>query len=167
MEALLEELCSVLHEELEQQENLLAVSAAQQAAIVARDAAEVEMRATAMQVIVRDVVQTEARRAAVANALAVELGLSPKATLSQLAASLSEPWRGRLAFLQGRLREVMERTRQLNRENAFLLRRSLRMVDQCLRFFQPGMAGMTSHYTSSGQEPSASRSAAALVNQKG
>lgn len=167
VEALLDELCSILHEELEQQENLLAVSTAQRAAIVARDAVEVELRAAAMQVIVRDVMQSEARRLAVVADLAADLQLSPRATLSHLAAALPEPWRGRLTFLQGRLREVMEHTRQINRENAFLLRRSLRMVDQCLRFLQPDSTRPTAHYTSNGQEPSAVRNAAAFVNQKG
>lgn len=168
MEELLDTLCEILGDELERQENVLAQCQGQRDAVRDRDVTRVADRATALQALLRQTADAESRRHEILRRLVEALGLPAEhCSLTRLVEAAPEPWKGRLRHLQGRLRETMAQSRVLARENAVLLRRSVRIVGQCLQHFQPDAPSGTGHYTSSGDQTPIVRQPAALLNQRG
>ena len=163
-----DKLCEILGDELERQENILAQCRAQQEAVRIRNVADLEARSVALQILFREVVATEPRRQETLRRVAVELGLeSANPSLTEVVLAAPAPWNGRLRHLQLRLRETLRQSRDMARENAILLRRSLRVVGRCLQVFQVEAPYASGRYSPSGQKTAAAQVPALLVNQRG
>jgi hypothetical protein len=168
MEAIFEQLCEILEDELERQENVLAQCRAQQEAARMRDVAGLEARSSALQILFREATAAEPKRQQTVRQVAAELGLhEANPSLGVLVEASPEPWDGRLRHLQGRLRDTLQQSRNQARENAILFRRSLRTVTGCLQVFRLEAPNGAGHYTQSGHESAGTQSPALLVNQRG
>lgn len=147
----LQKLCELLEDELERQENVLAVCIAQGEAARARDIELLEARATALTRLIEDAVKAEPLRLQLVHEVVQSYGLQPEQqTLSGLIAAAPEPWSGRLALFQQRIREVLGQIRVKVRENNALVRRSLNRVNKTLNALMPPERGRAPLYTASG-----------------
>jgi len=164
----LEMLCGVLDDELERQETVLAVTEAQQNAILANDAANVEARTAALEILIRETVQAEAERHCVLRKVVEHFDLPPERhTMTDLIAVAPEPWRSRLSEYQTRIRDTVNRTRAYVRTNRRVLRQSIRVVDQCLSAIQRCEETTAARYGADGMEPARKQRTPSLLDQKG
>lgn len=162
------ELCKILEDELERQENVLVQCRAQQDAARLRDVKALEDRSSALQHLYREAAAAEPRRLDALRRVAAELGIpSDKPTLTEVIQKAPGPWDERLRHLQARLRETLRQSRGQARENAVVLRRSLRQVSRCLQVFRIEAPSAAGHYSPSGQQAAAAQPAALLINQRG
>lgn len=168
MDAIFEQLCEILGDELERQENVLAQCRAQQEAARSRDVAGLQARSAALQILFRDSTAAEPQRQQTIRRVAAHLGLpEDEVSLTGIVQASPAPWSGRLHHLQGRLRDTLQQSRGQARENAIVLRRSLRAVGRCLQVFRLETPTGSGHYTQAGKETAAVQSPALLINQRG
>lgn len=134
----LEELCTVLDQELERQELLHGLVTAQREAIRARDHKTLEARTEAIGVVAREARDAEGGRQALFDRLARAYELpADKCNMSGLIAACPAPFHKRLRELQTALRDMVETTQREMQANAKLVRRSLRAVKTSLAAAQP------------------------------
>jgi 16S rRNA U1498 N3-methylase RsmE len=163
-----DELVAILEDELERQENVLAQCRAQREAVRLRDVPALEARSNALQHLYREAAAAEPRRLEILCRVAAELGIQcARPTLAEIMLNAPAPWDERLRHLQARLRQTLHESRGQARENAAMLRRSLRQVSRCLQVFQIEAPTAAGHYSPSGQQAAAAQPAALLINQRG
>ncbi|MCP4644410.1 MAG: flagellar protein FlgN [bacterium] len=168
MDEALNTLCSVLDDELERQEMVLAVCKAQQEAIQQRNMEHLQDKTAALEILIREAKEAEAERMCVLRQIVGNLELPPeRQTMSELIGLAPEPWCSRLRDFQKRIRETVSETQALVRGNRRVLRQSLRVVDQCVNALQHCSEANASDYTASGAENRTQRGAPALLDQKG
>lgn len=133
LEDYLEALCEVFQDDLERQEDMLALCKAQGQAALAHDVEMIEARTEALSILIADAADSEKRRIALAAALVEGLRLPPeKQTLSALIELAPQPWKQRMTDFQKRMRELLEQTRDIVRSNGQVLRRSAKVVGEAL-----------------------------------
>lgn len=168
MTDLFDALCTILEDELERQETVLAVCRAQQAALANRDIEYLEAKTAALELLIEEAADAERDRQRVLGLLFNELGLPEEGrTLSALSAVAPAPYSTQLTELQARLQDVLAASQGLVAENDHLFRASARTVDRCLDTVQALRGGgQASAYGERGRGAH-SRVQPALLDQKG
>jgi len=168
IEDLLDHLCEHFDDELERQQNVLAVCRAMGQGARAQDHEYLEAKTAALHVLLRQAIAAEQVRLALVRAVVDHYALPADAqTLSGLIAAVPEPWRQRMQEFQVLMRATLETTRRLVRENNRVLRRSLYVVNQTLAAMalcEPGAGGA---YDGTGGEIVRVHSVPAMVDQRG
>jgi len=132
-EQALRTLYACLEEELERQENMVAVCAAQAEAAVARDIEALEARTSALHVLIEDAARAQSRRLAATATLVETLGLPvEQQTLSSLIAAVPSPWRERYQEVQSRIQSVLAQSTAHVRRNNRVFRTGLRSANAAL-----------------------------------
>ncbi len=168
MDDLLNQLCGVLDDEIERQELALTLCEAQSDAAAAHDAAALNGRTEALNLVLRETVAAEETRLRVLCDLVARLELTEgQQTMSGLVAALDEPWRGRVAQRQKRLRMLLADVRAANQRTARILRKNMRRVQECLSFLDAPDAEKANRYDRSGHEHGQRREALGLLDQRG
>ena len=163
----LDELCEILDEELERQENVMAVCRAQRVAAIRGNTAEIERNTEALGVLIREAKASEPARLSAVRQVVEEFALPvEQQTLSGLIGVAPEPWRKRLADFRFRLRRTVWASRQIVQQNARIIRGSLRAVEHCLISLEQG-AQMGGGYDDRGGNPSARSGWPVFMDQKG
>lgn len=168
MSNLLDTLCNALDEELERQENVLALCTAQQTALIERNVAYLREVARSLDNLIREAREAEKQRGTVVAQVARNYHIpAAQPTLSDLVAAAPEPWKSRLGYFQRRLREVLSETRRVVRDNDLRARRSLHIVQDCIAATWPRGPLDQSRYNSRGTTRMASRCEPALIDARG
>jgi hypothetical protein len=167
-EELLGALCSYFEQELERQEMVLALCAAQGRAARAHDTEYLEANTEALGQLIHAAVRGEKERLVVVQALVGLLSLPPeRQNLSSLVALATEPWSERLAFYQEQLQDVLAKIRVTVRENAPILRRSLRIVNGTLQTLEICASARDGRYDARGEEGNSNGLPPNLIDSKG
>ena len=134
MSSLHDRLLNMLEDEVERQENVLAVCMAQAEALKTNDLEYLEAKTAALVALIQDAAQSARERSVVVQAILAEAGLAVDGTVrfSCVLAASPEPCRGRLAETHGRLRAVLNETRPAAFSNALTLRTALRTMNGTL-----------------------------------
>lgn len=165
---LLDALCASFDGELERQENVLALCRAQGEAVCAHDIEAIEARTRALVVLVEDALGAEGERLPFLGEVVEYFALPvEKQTLTDLIAVSPEPWRRRMAEFQQRIQKTLEETRKVVRENAGLMRRSLRIVDSSLQLVMGTEAETAPAYEDTGGEPARTGRKPAMIDARG
>ena len=172
MNELFDTLCSMLDDELERQENILAICRAQAEAARAYDVEHLEARTAALLPLLRDAALAEPLRSRLLDQIAlndlnVQTPEPGRPTLREVAEIAPEPWMSRLRHYQWRLREVLDETRAVVQANATALRTSLRVVGQALKAVDQTGAPASPGYSADGFEPASGIAQPALMDQRG
>lgn len=168
MSAAFESLCSLLEDECERQENILAVCRSQGEAARNRDVAEMEAKTAALELLLQEVKQAEDERNRVARLLSEEHGVPHDCgTLSELIRHAPEAWRPRLRHMQARLRGVLDSTRQVVRANAGVMRHAARKVSRSVGLLTRQDPSNPASYTAAGMELAVSERQPVLMDQRG
>ncbi len=164
-----EQVCEVIQDELERQQNVLAVCKAQRAALSANDIEAVEARTAALESLIRDAVGAEAQRHAVLRSAVDYCELPPeRQTMTHLVEELPQPWSSRLSHLQKQLKSTIQETQQVNRANARTIHRSRQMTDRCFAALRGSENDPPGAYDENGAEPLAQRQETpALLDHRG
>lgn len=166
-EALLERLCRLFDDELERQENVLALCRAQGEAVRAHDVEAMEGRTRALVVLVEDAKKAERERIEILRRVVEVTGLpEDRQTLSDLISAVPGPWNDRMAEFQSRIRRTLGDTRAVARENAALMRHSLRVVNRSVRT-ATGADAVTETYDAEGRGPFLAGRAPAVLDAQG
>ncbi len=167
-ESVLEKLCDHFDDELERQENMLALCIAQGEAARAHDLEFLEAKTAAMMALQQEAIDAEAERLSLVCQVVDAYDLPvEKQTLSDLIRIAPEPWKRRLGEFQTKMREVIESVRKVSQENAGLMRRSQRVVNDALNTvmrFNPAGGG---RYDASGHAEPVFAARAAFVDHRG
>ncbi|MBI2433655.1 MAG: flagellar export chaperone FlgN [Candidatus Hydrogenedentes bacterium] len=162
----LQALCKVLEDELERQENVLAVCLAQGEAARAHNVAALETKTAALTLLIEQAAKAERERLRLVHEIVDALKLPvEQQSLSGLIAHVEEPWRLRLSEVQHRLRTVMGQTRAAIKAHNITIRRSLRIANQTIQTLVCGSNPALSPYGGGGE--AAPCAPAALLNQIG
>jgi len=133
LENLLDDLCALLDDELERQENIHQVALSQKEAALARDSASLEARTRAMQLLVLETLEVEKQRINLVTDVVKILEIpSTMQSLTGLIELAPQPWSRRLAYFQKRFNEVILETRSIIRDNNKFISLNLRQIDQVL-----------------------------------
>lgn len=163
-----EALCAVFDDDLERQENLLALCHAQARAVLEHDIELLEARTEAMTALVGEVSQSERLRVALATVLVEALRLpADQQTLSGLIAVAPEPFRTRMREFQVRMQAVLAETREVVRANHLVLRRSSRIVAEALNALTVCTPPPRGEYDARGDAPDGPHQQPALLDRKG
>lgn len=166
MSELFEQLCGLLDDEVERQENVLAVCKAQSEAVRTRDIEYLEAKTAALVALIQEVAKAAGERANVIRAIINENGLkSARLTLSDVVGAAPEPLRGRLADAHRRLRAVLNETRPVVLANASSLRKALQTMSDSLSILEPA-AVEGAGYDATGMGP-AGVGPASMIDQRG
>jgi hypothetical protein len=164
---LLDSLCAYFDDELERQENVLALTRAQGRAARFYDLEALEAHTKALELLIQDAVAAEAVRLKLVRELVVELGLPlERHTLGGLVDAAPEPWKSRMRDFQCRMRDLVRENRTASTENRVLLRRGLRVVNDALTSIIRCLTTAESAYTANGVETSARTIAAGLIDER-
>lgn len=168
MDQLLNTLCNLLDDEVERQENVLAVCNAQRDAVLARDLDSLAARTSALELLIRESITAQAKRHDTLRPIVDRFGLEPgRQTMTHLIEAAPEPWKTRLHGLQKRMRETVEKTRVAVRANAKVTRRSKRMTDGLIRALRQEHQRYQDEYTALGAEKSSRSGNPVLMDQRG
>ncbi len=168
MNELLGALCNQFEEELERQENVLAVCIAQGQAARLHDLEYLEAKTAALNVLIRETAEAERTRMALVEQVVSACALPPgRQTLTELIAVSSEPWKSRLQHFQTRMRATLSETARVVRENNDLIRRSLNVVNQALQSLGQCIPAAPNAYDVRGGEVSGHHSGPAFMDQRG
>ena len=168
MEDVLEHLCGLFDEELERQQNVLAVCRAQHEAILSRDRERLEAKTLALQFLVRDAAEAEPVRHEAQREVVAHYGLPvERQSLTELIQVVPEPWRSRMAGFQTSLRATVAETHAMTRENTRALKRSRSIVQGCLSVLGVCLERSAGDYNARGREPFEPGLSPALVDQRG
>jgi hypothetical protein len=161
-------LCNLLDEEIERQENLLAICRAQQQALLAQDLDSMQARTAAMEAVARESAQAHVLRLEALRPLRESVEMAGDGfCLSDLIAVAPAGCRDRLREIQARLRGVVAENRNLIRSNARLLRTSMRLTEEVLNAFQNCAETLTRGYTEQGAGASGTGRVPAMIDQRG
>lgn len=168
IEELLDSLCEHFDDELERQQNVLAVCRALGQGARVQDHEYLEAKTAALHVLLRQAMAAEQVRLALVHEVVDHYQLpEDRQTLSGLITVVPAPWQSRMQEFQLLMRATLETTRRLVRENNRVLRRSLYVVNQTLAAMdlcEPGGAGA---YNGAGGEVVRAQLVPALVDQRG
>ncbi len=166
-EELLEALCVYFEQELERQELVLELCVAQGRAARAHDTEYLEANTAALDQVIHETIRAEKDRLEVVQALVRLLSLPPeRQNLSSLIGLATEPWAQRLAYYQERLQDTLGKVRAVVRENAPLLRRSLRIVRSTLQSLEI-CAASGARYDARGEEHGRTGMPPNLIDHRG
>lgn len=167
LEVHLETLCEIFQDELDRQEDLLALCKLQGRAALEHDVELLEARTEAINALVAQAAGSEQQRLDLANALVTALGLpQEKHTLSGLIEVAPDPWRRRMAEFQARMRAVLAETREVVRQNNLVMRRSAKIVADALGVLTQ-CTPAAGHYDARGGETTTPAQAPACLDQRG
>lgn len=164
----LDSLCSLLDEEIERQENVLAVVRGQGDAARGGDIETLEARTEALTLLIAEGIDAEGRRVAVLREIVAGYALPvDEQTLSHLIARTPDPWKRRLTGFQSRLRALVAETQEALRANERMVRRGLRIVNGAIEVLGEQLGSGRPAYGAqgTGQAPGAPRPA--LIDQRG
>ena len=168
IEELLDSLCEHFDDELERQQNVLAVCRALGQGARVQDHEYLEAKTAALHVLLRQAMTAEQVRLALVGELVAHYELPvERQTLSGLIAVAPAPWQSRMQEFQVLMRATLETTRRLVRENNRVLRRSLYVVNQTLATMALCEPNGSSAYNGSGGEVVRAQPVPALVDQRG
>ena len=147
MNLLLNELCNVLEDELERQENMLAVCIAQGRAARAHDLEYMEAKTAALNLLIEECSAAEPARLRLIQQAAGTFHLfNENHTLTELIQVAPEPWKSRLQHVQTRMRVTLWATKKRVVDNREVFQRALGVVNeamesvsQCLLANKPGI----------------------------
>jgi len=163
-----EALCTVFEDDLERQENMLALCRAQGRAAKEHDIELLEARTASIGELVREATESERLRVALAAVLVEALKLpTDQQTLSGLIAVAPAPYQKRLAEFQVRMQDVLAETREAVRANHLVLRRSSRIVTDALDALVDCAPTPRGQYGARGDEPPGDNQQPALLDQRG
>jgi hypothetical protein len=136
MQKLLNELESILLQEIDAYAHLVDLQQAEKRLLVARALEPFLTNLHAKEYRVRTIAQLEQKRQTLLKDLAPLLGLSDSTvTLRQLSTRVPEPFASALLHCRARLQEVVHVLQRCNHENARLLQDSLALIGETLTFF--------------------------------
>lgn len=165
MKALVTTLTEILWKEVRVFERLLETLAAEQEALVRQEVEAVETIVAEQKMLTETTGHLEKARIRVVARLAGAVGEDPAAlTLKRLMERVAAPQAEQLAQVREALLEVQEKVRGTNRQNALLIKQSLKYVDKSLQILAGG-EGPAGTYRPSGKietRPSAQRT---VMNQ--
>lgn len=168
LDDLLENLCEVLEDDFDRQEDLLALCKAQGRAALEHDVELLEARTEAINALIADTARSESKRVALAAELVKRFQLPlEQQTLSGLIAAAHAPWRERLQEFQLRMRAVLAETREVVRANSTIIRRSARVVNEALDVLAVCAPAPKGEYDARGGERGAAVGAPAFLDQRG
>lgn len=169
MEQVLEALCRVFDAELERQQNVQSLVAAQHAALLNGDRDTLEERTRDIEHIIRETASAETERLHLVQELVDAYGLRPeRQTLTGLIEVAPEPWRSRMAHFQGMMQSTLDETRRTVTDNNRLLRQSARWTQSCLYIIIEWAGEMdTGRYDARGQGPAHVPCGPAMLDQRG
>jgi hypothetical protein len=168
LEEHLNKLCDLMEEELERQENVLAITLAQGKAARAHDIEYLEAKTAALTCVLEEGVRAESERLAVLRTVVDAFGLrEEEQTLSGLISATPSPWSQRLAHFQVRMQEVLAQTRQAVRDNNRIMRGSLRVIHSTMAVLAHHLHLDPGGYTAQGGERPKSSRVPNLIDQKG
>jgi len=125
-------LLSVLEEEKRILDDLAAVAAEEQEALVSAEINSMEKILAKKEGVVYRLAGTESKRVKVVRELSNRLGLGEKSTLKQIASRLGGEVAERLVKAGSEVAEATGRADRLNRLNAYLIGTSMQFVDRFL-----------------------------------
>jgi hypothetical protein len=164
----LDSLCEAFETEAERQELLLAAVRAQAEAALARDVALLEERTAAVSALLRETVEAETTRLELVRGVVDHYGLPPEQqTLSALIAETPEPWRGRMAEFQRRMKAVLADTRRAVGKNQAILRQAVRGTALALDAVSGNASGMAATYDAQGARGKRTETGPAMLNRQG
>ena len=164
----LEALCNHFDEELERQETMLAICAAQGEAARAHDFEYLEAKTKAMIALQQEAIDAEAERLALVCQVVDVFELPvERQSLSDLIQVAPDPWRTRLHEFQLRMRTVIADVRRVSQENHAIMRRSLRVVNDALNTVMRFNPAAGSPYDATGQAGSVRTAHPAVMDQRG
>lgn len=167
MDDFFETLCFALDDELERQENILAVCRAQGQAARAHDIEYLEAKTLALVALMQEAVQAEKTRGLLLGRMAEHLRIpNDRQTLSELIRIAPEPWRGRLSHVQTRLQDTLRETHAVVLSNGGVLRSGLRVLTRSLQALGQ-CAALDTGYDATGMEPVRKRFQPKVLDQKG
>lgn len=168
MEKTLDTLCDLLEDELERQQNVLALCVAQGQAARTHDLEYLEAKTAALGALIQEAVKAERERLHLVRQVVEDFQL-PRAqqTLSDLIAAVPDPWKTRLCEFQGGIRAILAETSQVVRENNRIMRRSLHVVDEALNLMVDCVPAASAAYDARGAEPVRSHREPHVINQQG
>jgi len=168
LDELLESLCEVLEDDLDRQEDLLALCKAQGRAALEHDIELMEARTEAINALLSDTVRAEKRRVELAGTVVEMLQLpADEQTLSGLIAAAHGPWNRRMAEFQERMRTVLGETREVVRVNNGIMRRSVKVVNEALNTLCHCAPAAQGIYDARGGEKTGAANVPALLDQRG
>jgi len=164
-------LCDLLEDEIERQENVLAVCRAQSEAVKTNDLEYLEAKTAALVVLIQEAAQAARERAGLVESILKEdAGFDAeqlnRAKFADVVAATPEPLRGRLAESHARLHAVLDETRPVATANAISLRTALRTMNASLSVLAPTKPSGAA-YDARGMGPVARPGAVNLVDQRG
>ena len=167
MDKLFEKLSELFDQELERQENILAVCQAQRNAARAHDLEYLEAKTAALVILIREGAQAEVERHELLRRIVAHYALPvERQTLTDLIHVAPEPWRSRFHEFQFRLRATLARTRSLVRDSAHSMRRSLSIVRQALGHLETCVDDAGAYDASGSDRPRSTR-VLSLIDAKG
>jgi hypothetical protein len=168
MDALFEALCYLLDDELERQENILALCQAQGEAARRHDIEYLEARTGSLAPLLQETAQSEILRQRLIEQIASQATLSGgPPTLTQLISVANEPWSSRLRHFQTRFQETLGRTRAVVQSNAPVLRASLHVISQAVRTLERCAWPEGAAYTAAGVGPAKANAQPTLIDRRG
>lgn len=168
MEQSLDQLCMLLDEEVERQENVLAVVRGQGDAARTRNLEALEARTEALSALMAEGIQAEVRRLAVVTDLVAAYALPvEEQTLTCLIGVSPEPWKHRLAEAQQRLRETVRETQRLVLSNGNVIRRGLSNLNGALETFGQHLGAGRPAYDARGLERAGVTTRPAVLDHRG
>ncbi|MCX5771435.1 MAG: flagellar protein FlgN [Candidatus Hydrogenedentes bacterium] len=167
MSRLFERLCEMLDDEVERQENVLAVCQAQSEAMKSNDLEYLEAKTASLVVLLQEAARATKERSAVMKTIAVEQGLNREGLFfSDMVAAAPESLRGRLAESHRRLRDALKKARPVALSNALSLRQALRTMRVSLAAVTPESPSGAA-YDSTGMHQPAKPGLVNVLNQRG
>ena len=167
MSSLFERLCEMMDDEVERQENVLAVCQAQSEAMKSNDLEFLEAKTASLVALIQEAAHATRERAVAIEAIAAEQGLNrERLFFSNVAAAAPELLRGRLTDSHRRLRTVLKETRPVALSNASSLRHALRAMKASLAVLGPE-APSGSAYDATGMHQPAKPGLVNVLNQRG
>lgn len=164
----LDTLCDLLDDELERQENVLAITEAQGQAARAHDVEHLEAKTAALTACIDEGVQAEIKRLETLRVIVDTLGLpEEQQTLTHLIGAVSDPWSRRLAEFQARMQEIIAQTRGAVRENNRVMRGSLRVINGTMAILARHLPLEGEGYDAKGDERSRGARAPSMLDRKG
>lgn len=136
MRDLFEDLCLALEGKLERQEAVVEVCRAQQRAIRAHDYEYVGAKTVELSEMSSANIETEAELAHLIQCAGRACGLPQhKLSLAALIRVSPDPYRTRLAEIEGRLREMYGELLRVSHASVMSMQRAAETIDQCMRSF--------------------------------
>lgn len=167
VEEMFDTLCFLLDDTLERQENILEICRAQGAAARTHDIEYLEAKSAALVVTMREAILAEQNRLELIQEIGrrLECTETPR-NMTALIALAPEPYAGRIAYYQSRLKEVLDETNDVVRSNAHVMRTMMRVVKTSLTLLEQCATGVQG-YDAAGMESGNRTAQPRIIDQKG